>query len=168
MKFTGTFKRLKIDRARFLKELDNELRELLAKSAFEWLNAATSVIPVWSGAALSTFRPLAETISFQLAIAPKPHAPDRRLRGESQSSGDLDIEPTKGRYFFKYSTQLEHLIYNEFNGNPAGDPNVFAPDRITNTPYGFQDIARAAWQKIADEAKLPAPRLKSAGTIKVG
>lgn len=168
MRFTGTLRTIVIDKTRFKRELDEELQEILAKSAFAWFNVAISIIPVWSGAAKSTFKPLADTLGFQLSVSPKITAPDRRSLGESQGEGDFDIVPEKGRYFFKYSTSLDHLIFNEFNASAANDPNAFAPSSITGLPYGFQEQAQQAWQKVANTARLPAPQIRVGKTIRIG
>ena len=166
MRFTGTLKLIGIDQNRFRKELERELRELVAKSAFAWLNAALRPIPSWSGAARSTFSDLAATIGFQLSVQPKSSAPDRRARGEAEGTGELEINP-KGVSFFRYTTTLEHLIFNEFNSNPAADPKVFAPNSIRGLPYGFQEKAQQAWQRVADTAQLPFPRFRIIKTIRI-
>lgn len=168
MKFVGKFRTIELDLPRFRKDLSKELQEVLAQSAFAWLNAATSVVPVWSGAARSTFKPLADRISFQLAISPKSTAPDRRSEGESEGTGDFDIDVPNGKFFFTYSTTLAHLIFNEFNANPANDPNAFAPGAITGTPYGFLGKAQQAWQRVADTVRLPVPQIKAGRSIRVG
>lgn len=168
MKFVGKFRAIELDLPRFKKEFAKELQEVLELSAIAWLNAVTRVVPVWSGAARSTFKPLADRISFQLAVAPKSTAPDRRSEGESEGTGEFDIDIPKGKFFFRYSTTLEHLIFNEFNANPANDPKAFAPQRITGTPYGFLEKAQQAWQRVADTVRLPVPQIKAGSSIRVG
>lgn len=167
MRFTGTLKALKCDKARFKRELQEELSELIAKSAFAWLNAALQPIPSWSGAARSTFSDLASRINFQLSVQPKATAPDRRNLGENSGTGEIMIDPMRGKAFFKYTTTLDHLIFNEFNANPASDPRVFAPTRIRNTPYNFQEKAAAAWQRVANTAKLPVPRIRAGKKFRI-
>lgn len=167
MKLVGTLRTIEIDTVRFRKELQAVLNEALVQSAIIWLNATTSVIPTWSGAALSTFRPLSDTINFRLAVNPKSTAPNRTSLGESAGAGSLEIDPSKGRYFFTYSTTLNHLIFNEFNADPSADPNAFAPHSITGTPYGFQEIGRQAWQSFASTVRLPIPQIKVGRVIRM-
>lgn len=160
MRFVGTLKTIRVDLNRFRKDLEIELRELIARSAFAWLNAALEPIPVWSGASRSTFADLAARINFQLSVQPDTGAPNRTQLGRQTSTGDLEIDAATGIAYFRYSTTLRHLIFNEFNANPDADPNARAPENIEGTPYGFREKARQAWQEVADEARLPVPRFR--------
>jgi hypothetical protein len=160
MGFTGTIRTMKLNTARFRRELASELREALTASTTAWLNAAIRTIPVWSGAARATFKPLAQTVNFQVLNNPRSSAPDRRAQGASQGTGELDIDVKAGKYGFRYSTDLAHLIFNEFNADASGDPNAFSPKSIGGLPYGFQGAALQAWQQVADQVRLPIPRLQ--------
>lgn len=167
MRFVGNLRTIRVDLNRFRKDLEIELRELIARSAFAWLNAALEPIPIWSGASRSTFADLAARINFQLSVQPDSDAPNRTQLGRQTSTGDLEIDPTVGVAYFRYSTTLRHLIFNEFNANPDSDPNVRAPESIEGTPYGFREKARRAWQEVANEARLPIPRFRVGQILRI-
>ena len=120
-------------------ELTARLSENITRAAFEYVLAATSVIPVWSGASQATFSELAAAIGLPLTISPVVQS--REFLGEGMSRGDLDTSGTS--VSFTYETNLPHLIYNEYNdGNQAPGPGQFG--KLLNPgPYGFQELARA-------------------------
>lgn len=120
-------------------ELTAKLSENITRAAFEYVLAATSVIPVWSGASQATFSELAAAIGLPLTISPTVKS--REFLGRGFSSGDLDTSGTT--VSFTYETNLPHLVFNEYNdGNSSPGPGQFA--KLLNPgPYGFQEIARA-------------------------
>jgi hypothetical protein len=147
MKFKGKFQLPSLNLQQFKQKLDIQLRDLLVESAKVWLQAGTSKVPVWSGAARSTFQDLASRVNFAISISPVPHAPDRRGLGRSTGTGDLEIDPKKGFYSFTYTTTLEHLIENETT--VSDNPNLKTP-----TPYNFRQAALEAWRQVAQNASL--------------
>ena len=164
MRFVGVLKAPRLD-PRYRDQLDEELNKWLIRGAAEWLNAVTGIVPVWSGAAQSTFKHLADSIGYQLMISPRVKS--RTALGRSAGEGGLDIDKKKGRYFFHYSTSLRHLIFNEFNSNPHADPAVFA-DLIHPIPYKFQLAGQKAFESVAQFARLPWPKLVIGVTFRIG
>lgn len=148
MKFQARFQLPEINQGVFKKLLDKQLTDLLVESAKAWLEAGTFKVPVWSGAAASTFQELASRIGFTLGITPVSTAPDRRSLGRNEGTGIIEIDSNRGTYSFTYSTTLDHLIENE-----TGASNF--PGLITPTPYNFREAALMAWQQVARTAKLP-------------
>ena len=142
----------------FKAQLERDLTDLLVRSATAWLQAGVFKVPVWSGAARSTFVDLASRVNFTLTITPKSTAPDRRGLGKAEGTGELKIDPKRGTFGFVYTTTLDHLIENE-----TGTSNF--PGLITPTPYNFREAALSAWQEVADQAQLPGFRLNVKGRI---
>jgi hypothetical protein len=121
-----------------------DLAENITRAAFEYVLAATSVIPVWSGASQATFTELANAIGLPLTISPVVQS--REFLGQGFSSGDLDTSGTT--VSFVYETNLPHLIFNEYNdGNSSRGPGQFGT-LLNPGPYGFQAIARGPAEAI--------------------
>ena len=165
MKIKATFRVPRVDLTRYREALNQSLGEAIAQAAFAWLGATTAAIPVWSGASLATFQPLASELGIALSIAPVSFV-DRISLGLSKAEGSVTVDSTKGKYEFSYSTSLEHLIYNEFNNaNISPDPTLFSR-LITPGPYEFQKKGLDAFEKVARDVRLPAPTY-SIKTIRV-
>lgn len=166
MKIKATFRAARIDFSAYRKALQERLGDMLALAAFEWLAATTATIPVWSGASMATFQPLASQISFNLSINPVSFA-DRISLGLSNATGTFVADAASGKFEFSYSTSLAHLIYNEFNNaNISPDPTLFAR-LIKPGPYQFQIKGADAFRKVAQDVELPAPTYKLT-TIQAG
>jgi hypothetical protein len=155
MKVTATFRAPRINLSKYKKALHDELASAITHAAFEWLGATTAIIPVWSGASLATFLPLATEIGFNVSIAPVPTAPNRVSLGLSHGEGSLNMDADKGTYTFKYSTTLSHLIWNEFNNaNVFPDPTLFGKLHEPG-PYHFQQKGLNAFRQYAQHVRLP-------------
>lgn len=147
-RITRTLKPLNFDLNAYKRTLEIELKEALARSAFQWLVTATGLIPVWSGASHGTFADLAQAIGFVQSIAPASTAPgDQSALGKAVSDGNFVADITSGLFYFSYSTELPHLVYNEYNNaNQSPDPTL--RHRLLNPgPYNFQIAAREAYEK---------------------
>jgi hypothetical protein len=148
MKFTGKFQLPELNISKIQRQLDDYLSDLLVESAKAWLEGGVFKVPVWSGAARSTFQELASRVDFAIAISPKSNAPDRRGLGEAEGFGELKIDTKSGVYSFTYATTLDHLIENETTTSSF-------PGLITPTPYNFREAALRAWLEVAEKASLP-------------
>lgn len=156
MKFTGTLKAPRINFGAYRRRLQEVLGEAIAQAAFEWLGATTEAIPTWSGASRATFSHLASAVGLSLSIA--PIARENRVGlGLLHSTGTITTDAEKGHFFFKYSTNLEHLIFNEFNnGNVGAGPGQFGKLKHPG-PYRFQEKGAEAFNKVAKDVRLPDP-----------
>lgn len=173
MRFVGVLKAPRLD-PKHKDRINEELEKFLIRAATAWLNAVTGIVPVWSGAAQSTFKHLADSIGYSLIITPQWRGCFRRLPrrsrlsiGRQDSDGGLEIDEKKSRYFFTYSTTLRHLIFNEFNSNPQADPAVFA-DLKHPIPYKFQLAGQKAFESVAQFVRLPRPKIITGVTFRVG
>lgn len=156
-KWKCRFELPKFDMAKYRRNLKDVLVDALAQGAFEWLNAALAEIPVWSGASQATFLHLSRDIGYPLMISPS--GPDRTGMGRRQSVGNFDAtKADSGIAFFNYETRLAHLIYNEYNNaNVVPDPTLFHR-LIKPGPYGFQQRATEAFERVVSGMELPDPR----------
>ena len=127
-----------IDISGYKRELKERMTEELKEAAKDWIMTALSIIPVWSRASHSTFKPLADAVGYAVPAGPLVARKDRSDLGESTSSGRLEFEDDK--FFFVYETNLRYLAFNEFNSASKGENNVFA-GLSTSTPFNFTKIA---------------------------
>jgi hypothetical protein len=147
-RITKTLKPINFDFSAYKRQLEDELSESLARAAFQWLVTATGLIPVWSGASHGTFSDLANAIGFVQTIEPAATAPaDESRYGKALSDGNFVADVNKGLFYFEYSTELPHLVYNEYNNaNVSPDPTL--RHRLINPgPYHFQIAARQAYEQ---------------------
>ena len=155
MKFTGTMRSFRIDKQAYKDRLHEWLSNRVTHAAFLWLNAVLSEIPVWSGASHATFLHLARAVGYQLAV--QPRVISRQSYGQSHGDGEVEADPVKGQYTFRYSTTLPHLIYNEeFNANATPDATLFYR-LIKPGPYRFQQRGVKAFEEYAKTVRLPNP-----------
>jgi hypothetical protein len=163
MKFTAAFQIPRLDGAKYAKILREQFTDHLTEAAVEWLGAVTPKIPVWSGASIATFLPLARAVSYPLMIQPSLLSRGSRVSlGLDNAVGTFDVDEGKGEFTFTYSTTLAHLIWNEFNNaNIHPDPTKWPPpaELITPGPYGFQGIGQEAFERYARGVTLPDPFL---------
>lgn len=164
-KIKASYSAPRVDFIGFRKKLQETLGDAIARAALEWLGATTNAVPVWSGASMATFQPLASQIGLTLSISPVAHT-DRIGLGLNNASGEIEADAAKGVFTFTYATTLRHLIHNEFNNaNVSPDPGLFSALRNPG-PYRFQEKGREAFDNVAKAVRLPEPewRIK---TIKV-
>lgn len=163
MRFTFDYQTLHLSPGVWKRILDQELRTALTEGATIWMNAALSCIPVWSGASHGTFLKLAAKIGYSLSIGSGVPWLSGPTYGQSHSNASLTVY--NGAYILEYSTDLWHLLFNEYknaNANPI-EGRLFA--RLRNPgPYNFQQIAATAFTPFAKSVRLPSPQL--AMTIK--
>lgn len=133
----------------YRRDLLKMLLEEVSAGAFQWLDAVLAVIPTWSGASRATFLSLSREIAYPLVINPTAFAPDRTSLGQRTSGGDFDTSKLQqGIVTFTYTTQLKHLIYNEFNNaNVTPDSTLFSR-LLQPGPYGFQERGREAFERV--------------------
>ena len=153
MKFTGALASFDLDLDKYKRLVHEQLSEEIAFAAAVWMEAVLAEIPVWSGASWATFIRLSREIGSTLAINPK--VVSRIPYGQRHGDGELIADPKKMEYLFEYSTTLKHLVHNEYNA-PGSDPAVF--HRLLKPgPYGFQAIGIKAFEKVAQDVRLPSP-----------
>lgn len=158
MHFTFEYKTLHFKPAIWKRMIDAQLRAALTDGGTIWMNAAISRIPIWSGASHGTFLKLAAKIGYSISVGggvPMGLGPQY---GSAQSTGKLTIYA--GAYVLEYSTNLWHLIYNEFHDGNANKEEARVYSRLKNPgPYHFQELAAEAFRQYAKTVRLPSPLL---------
>lgn len=159
MKFSVDLELLSFDLKGYKKRLHTHLSEEITEMARVFLNAATANIPVWSGASLSTFLPLAKEADFPITIQPVARA--RNSSPTPTNVGKIRRDQRSSEYSFEYSTNLAHLVYNEFfDANLTPDATLWG--RLLNPgPYGSMAKGRAA---VEARKSPPLPSLKGSVT----
>lgn len=153
----SNFRLLEFDIERYKQALADAAAEAVQQAALLWLLEATGIIPVWSGASHGTFLPIADALGIPLPI--DPEVTSRIQLGRSKSDGEFEIDVQGGKYFFSYKTELEHLIYNEYNdANSNPDATLFSKLRKPG-PYGFQIAAQKAFESEIRTFRPPDPFL---------
>lgn len=170
MRFKGTFRKPRLRLNKWKRDTERRMLTELKRAAIAWLTAATAPIPTWSGASLGTFSELAAEVGFNLQI--NPTANGRRLglgpgAGAAASSGRFGGDIRNGRFTFEYTTNLEYLIFNEFNNaNVTVDPKVFSSLKRPG-PYRFQERGRAAFLASVSNVRLPDPQFTVRSTRRI-
>jgi len=132
------------------------LSDSIAHAAANYAFLAETKIPVWSGASLATFLPLARRVGFALSVNPVTRS--RIPLGERSGSADFVADKDTSEYRFTYATNLSHLVYNEANNaNSPKHPSVFY--RLLNPgPYRFLPQAAQEFSQFASQVALPSVR----------
>ena len=159
MRIRATLRQFSIDMNSYRRELHREMDRQIKEAARAWLHAVVAQtpgpsggkVPIWSGASAATFSELAAAVAFPLGITPSGTAPNRISLGTKHGEGELVSNVDNG-YRFRYRTTLEHLIFNEFNNANKVGFNLINPG-----PYDFQGKGKAAFENVAQDARLPNP-----------
>ncbi len=114
----------------FRKGLFDYGNRLIRRAGRAFVQEIYNNVPVWSGMALASIKPLARAVRFALLITPREDAPNRINLGESlggkvplrvlQASGTADME-----FEFNWRTLVEHFnIHEQRNMPPLKDPRA--------------------------------------------
>lgn len=138
-------------------ELDKEMRDTTKEAARKWLTVVTSLIPTWSRASLATFSKLATSVGFPIPFGPVAGtAPrDRSSLGRDNSDGGLMFEKLSWHFF--YETDLQYLVWNEFNRAVKGDGSGVYSRLKRPGPYQFQEAGKNEFLSFSREIKFPNP-----------
>jgi hypothetical protein len=161
---------IKLNKGEFNKTLIKNLEKLNREAARAWLKAVITRVPVWSGEARGSLRPLGQFLKEAIPINPSSSpgalramaAGHTAAAGEAQGSFEFKIEGGR-RVVFIFNTQVVHYLINEYY--PAPEPN----NLITETPwYSFRAGRIAYDQYITQNLKTSIPRIKSYITRETG
>jgi hypothetical protein len=158
MSFRAQLKTIEMDLGAEIAKLEKQIGEENARATANWLDAVTSIVPVWSGASQSTFVKLAQAVGFPLRPVKVPGAPERRLLGFLSSQGGVE-KRGPGRIGMFYRTRLKYLIFNNDNVAVRGVGGVIW-GLITPTPYKFIQAGVVAYMRVASQFKLQGPTIK--------
>jgi hypothetical protein len=134
----GVFNKLSIDPGRFTKTLDKTMEVQLRQAARAWLRAVVLKVPVWTGTARGTLRPLGQFLRVSIPISPV-----KRKRGFGPDIGAqrsaFSFNKTATTYSFEFDQQLAYYAVNDFY-------HVNLP-LINPTPWGSFRAGEAAFNK---------------------
>jgi hypothetical protein len=161
MEFTYLFNVLELDLSSYKDALNSYMEHWVKEAAKNWLNATVlAVIPTWSKASRATFQKLAREVGTSIPYGPLLSIKDREDLGLSTSTeSGLELDPENSRWYFKYSTTLRYLAYNEYNHVVYGQaPGVFSKLGLTHpTPYHFQELGQKAFDEFSVKTSIPNP-----------
>ena len=136
--------------------LDERLKDLLKDAARAFVIAAAGKVPVYTGMAKSSLKPLAAFLNADLNITPV-HPPIQRrgylqgpAAGEARGYKDFGSKILQ-EYWFIFKTEVLHYIINEFNTATGKlSKNLKQP-----TPWlSLVEGAQAFYKVIALDGKL--------------
>lgn len=144
IKFKSTFKKLDINLIGAKKGLNDAIAEEVKQGMRAFLEAAIPKVPVYSGQARGTLRPLGRYLNVLIPISPtkaarKKHPGNTPRKGEDESLFEFKNEG------FNHSVELKitlfYFIVNDFHGaNFEGSENL-----IQATPWGALEAGRKAF-----------------------
>ena len=129
------------------------MSNILVDAVRAWIAVAQSILPVYSGASLSTIIHLAGLVGVTISVVPTDsallHVGDGTFRGLASATPDAEIFLVPGRYGYKWQTTLEHLRLNDTTH--VTKAHFEGADRLIQpTPYQFKEQAEIAFQKVVD------------------
>lgn len=131
----GQFINLKYDINKHRKVLDEDLQIQMRQAARAWLRATFTHVPMWTGMARSSLKPLGRYLRVAIPIEPNPKArpsPSKNIAlGERQQEFEFDANGYN--YGFYWSTHVLHYQHNEFH--PSNIP-LLNPTPWESTLYG--------------------------------
>ncbi len=157
---------LDFDMDKFHKGLFDYGNRLIRRAGRAFCQEIFNNVPVWSGMALASLRPLARAVRFALPITPAEGAPNRISLGESLGGQtplqSLSVEGTADMTFsFNWRTLVEHFnINNQVNVNRIINPKTGSSYFRLKKPGPWKAIekAQSAALKVLSEGVVKAPK----------
>ncbi len=156
---------LDYDVDKFHKGLFDYGNRLIRRAGRAFVQEIYNNIPVWSGMALASLRPLARAVRFGLVITPRSDAPDRRSEGESL--GDMHPLETSSvggtanmEFTFNWSSDVKHFnIHDQVNHPALKDPKAgyTMTGKRVKPAWRAVEKAQQAAEKVIDEGMLNVP-----------
>lgn len=161
---------LKLNQGAFTKALTESLEVQNRQAARAWLKAVLTKVPVWTGEARGSLRPLGQFLRVAIPISPISASREAKRAiseghtaeaGEAQGHFQFKNEGGK-RFVFIFNTDVAHYLINEFY-------NVKPPiNLIQPAPwFSFRAGKIAYKQYLSDNLKQKIPKIKSFLTSEV-
>lgn len=153
----------RIQHSSYEKAMEKLGREVLSQAVFEYIVTVQGIVPIWTGASITTLSELANLIGMPIIVSATGSAALRpnlvnsnQSKAKATSGGSL--KNGGGVYSFSYHTALPHLVYNEYNNaNVDRPPELFS--QLKNPgPYNFQAATTSAVLVVLKQFHLPDPR----------
>ena len=129
----------KFDVNKFTKTLNETVETQMRMAAREWLRAVVPLVPVYTGTAKGTLRPLGQFL--RVAVPIKPLKSRKGLGPEvGATASSFEFGRQGNTFTFKWNHTINYAIINEFYSRPN------PPFRLTNpTPWNAIVAGNAAW-----------------------
>jgi hypothetical protein len=155
---------LKLDKGAFTKTFTEAMETQNRQAARAWLRAVLIKVPVWTGEAKGSLRPLGQFLKVAVPIGPISTTREAKraiseghtvAAGEGQGHFQFKNEDGK-RFVFIFKTDVVHYLINEFY-------NVKPPiNLIQPVPWFSLRAGKAAYkQYLNDNLKQKIPKIKS-------
>ncbi len=154
---------LKFDKDAYIKDLKEKLEVQNRQAARAWLRAVILNVPVWTGEARGSLRPLGQFLRVNVPINPSSSKWAQRAiaqghtaeAGAAQGKFEFKIEG-QARVIFEFETSVIHYLINEFY-------NVKPPIHLINeVPWYSLKAGKAAYKTYVNEnVRKSLPKLKS-------
>lgn len=135
------FVNLKYDIDRHRKVLDEDLKIQTRQAARAWLRATFEHVPVWTGMARGSLKPLGRYL--RVAIDITPHERAKPTPSKNQAAGEAKqhfVFNSNGyNYSFQWSTDVLHYQLNEFH------QSTLNAHLAATTPWHSTQFGNAAW-----------------------
>jgi len=152
---SGHLTELSVDIKRYTKTLDKEMNQQMRQAARAWLRAILPKIPVYTGAARASFRPLGAFLRVHIPLAPIIPAkmPKAKMPPIATKDGVYSFTKEGFVYTFSYDVKLFYITINEFYDVSGHIP------LINPTPWEAFKAGEEAWDAyIKDVAPTQFPR----------
>lgn len=154
----------RFDKKGNVQRIDAETREHFYAMLAAFLRAVVPNVPVWSGMARGSLRPLAKYItqksgqSISVPISPNPKSKRHQERGQNiaagEARGDFEFLKREGVLTLRFSPKVEH--YKELDeGHPASDGRG-----SRSAPWLSFQAGNEAARDYREYVKAHLPRLK--------
>jgi hypothetical protein len=143
-KFRGTFTTIDVNASEYVAILDAFMQEQLEEGARRWVEAATGRVPIWTGMARASLRPIARLANSVIVISPLQ---DKSRIPQGERLGDASLIARFPNYKLSISTAVEHfVIQDETRVLRGGSPSA---------PWKAFEAGNAALQSFLSEISLP-------------
>ena len=157
---------LDFDIDKFHKGLFDFGNRLIRKAGRAFCQEIYNNVPVWSGMALASIKPLARAVRFGLVVTPREGAPDRRAQGESLGGQHpLETDSVAGTanmdFSFNWATDVEHFnIHDQRNMSVLKDPKAgyTMTGKRVKPAWKALDKAQQAAKKVIDDGMANVPK----------
>lgn len=155
MRFTGQFVQLKLDQARFVTELREQLQKQLQEAASAWLAAVLGRVPLWSGMARASLLKLSRLINGTIILSPLKDI-SRIPQGEILGTATQEYTDTTTK--ITITTDVPHYNLQEYSKAPEGGS--------PSAPWHSLEAGKIAFDESAKKMILPTPKIQTS-TIRV-
>lgn len=142
--FKGQFTEIGLDVKGYTQQLDAIMKDVLEEAAREWVQAATGRVPVWSGMARASLRPITKLANGTIVISPLQA---RSRIPEGERLGDASLIARFPTYRVSISTSVPHYaIQDDQRVSRGGSPSA---------PWRSFEAGNVAFEAVIANVPLP-------------